>query len=83
MKTTLLFLLLVLAAASLPSRADDWPQWGGPRNDGDWREAGIVRAFPADGPKVLWRVPIHRGYAGSSVADGRVFVFDRKAPKSM
>jgi outer membrane protein assembly factor BamB len=37
-----------------------------------------VRSFPKDGPKVLWRVPIHRGYAGPSVADGRVFVFDRK-----
>jgi outer membrane protein assembly factor BamB len=27
---------------------------------------------------VLWRVPIHRGYAGPAVADGRVFVFDRR-----
>lgn len=56
---------------------------GGPRHDGVWRESGIVRSFPADGPKLLWRAPIHRGYAGPSVADGRILVFGRKAPQSM
>lgn len=76
-----ILLLFLLAVVSLPSQADDWPQWGGPRHDGVWRETGIVRTFPADGPKVLWRVPIHRGYAGPSVADGRVLVFDRKTPE--
>lgn len=30
----------VLKLRELPSRADDWPQWGGPRNDGVWRETG-------------------------------------------
>lgn len=70
----------MLAGASLPLSADDWPHWGGPRHDGVWRETGIVRSFPKDGPKVLWRVPIHHGYAGPGVADGRVFVFDRQTP---
>jgi outer membrane protein assembly factor BamB len=81
MKASRLLLILVLGYPPLPSRADDWPQWGGPQHDGVWRETGIVRSFPKDGPKVLWRVPIHRGYAGPSVADGRVFVFDRKTPE--
>ena len=79
MKT--LLLLLIPAIVSLPSQADDWPQWGGPGHDGFWRETGIVHTFPTDGPKVLWRVPIQRGYAGPSVADGRVFVFDRTTPE--
>jgi outer membrane protein assembly factor BamB len=73
--------LLLLAATALSSHADDWPHWGGPQHDGIWRETGIVHSFPKEGPKVLWRVPIHRGYAGPSVADGRVFVFDRKSPE--
>lgn len=76
-----ILLLFLLAIVSLPSHAGDWPQWGGPRHDGIWREIGIVRTFPADGPKVLCRVTIHRGYAGPSVADVRVFVFDRKTPE--
>ena len=23
-------------------RADDWPQWAGPRRDGVWRETGVL-----------------------------------------
>ncbi len=69
---------LVLTVSASISFADDWPQWGGPKHDDVWREPGIVKSFPADGPKVLWRTPIHRGYSGPSVADGKVFVFDRQ-----
>lgn len=78
MKAARLLLVLALAFSATATRADDWPQWGGPHHDGVWREKGIVRSFPESGPTVLWRVPIHRGYAGPSVADGKVFVFDRK-----
>jgi outer membrane protein assembly factor BamB len=56
--------------------ADDWPQWLGPRRDGVWRETGVLKKFPADGPKVRWRSPVSGGYAGPSIADGRVFVAD-------
>jgi outer membrane protein assembly factor BamB len=57
-------------------RADDWPQWMGPRRDGEWRETGILAKFPEGGPKVLWRVPVAWGYAGPAVAEGRVYVAD-------
>src|SRR5881394_2047840 len=61
-------------------RADDWPQWLGPERDGIWRETGIVKEFPADGPKVRWRVPVGAGYTGPAVANGRVYVMDRQRP---
>jgi len=67
---------LLLATASLT--ADDWPQWLGPRRDGVWRETGILERFPDAGPAVRWRVPVGAGYAGPAVADGRVFVLDRR-----
>ena len=38
-------------------QADDWPQWMGPRRDNVWREEGVLETFPAEGPRVLWRVP--------------------------
>jgi outer membrane protein assembly factor BamB len=59
-------------------QAADWPQWLGANRDGIWRETGILEKFPPGGPKVLWRVPIHEGYSGPSVADGRVYVMDRQ-----
>lgn len=58
------------------ARGDDWPQWLGPNRDGVWRETGILKTFPKEGPTVRWRTPIGSGYAGPSVVDGRVYVTD-------
>ncbi|MDB4680917.1 PQQ-like beta-propeller repeat protein, partial [Akkermansiaceae bacterium] len=70
------FLIISLMSSAV---AEDWPQWFGPQRDGVWREDGIIDKFPEGGPKVLWRTPVNRGYAGPSVAGNRVFVMDRKA----
>jgi len=67
---------LALFADSRPSRADDWPQWLGPKRDSVWRETGIISKFPEKGPKELWRAKVAVGYSGPAVADGRVFVAD-------
>jgi outer membrane protein assembly factor BamB len=67
---------LALAGLAVAGRADDWPQWMGPRRDDVWRETGILDKFPPGGPKVKWRVPAAWGYAGPAVADGRVYVMD-------
>ena len=58
--------------------ADDWPQWLGPDRDGVWRESGILREFPAEGPPVLWRTPIGSGYSGPAVVGDRVYITDRQ-----
>ncbi|MCX6926477.1 MAG: PQQ-like beta-propeller repeat protein [Verrucomicrobia bacterium] len=58
--------------------ADDWPQWLGPQRDAVWRESGIVEKFPTNGPPVRWRTPLGGGYAGPSVATGRVYIADRQ-----
>ena len=68
----------LLAAGALLIQADDWPQWLGPKRDGVWRESGIIEKFREAGPKIRWRVPIGAGYSGPAVAQGRVFVTDRK-----
>jgi outer membrane protein assembly factor BamB len=71
-------LLGILACGALCSvaRADDWPQWLGPKRDGVWREAGVVETFPPGGPMVVWKVPIGVGYTGPAVAAGKVYVLD-------
>src|SRR5262249_905633 len=72
----LLAAMVGLLAAS-PVRADDWPQWLGPKADGVWREGGIVKKFSTSGmlPRV-WSYPIAEGYTGPAVADGKVYVMD-------
>jgi outer membrane protein assembly factor BamB len=76
-------LLLVCAflVTPLAVRADDWPQWMGPKRDNVWREEGILEKFPQGGPKVLWRTPINGGYAGPAVSDGKVYVMDKVLAK--
>ncbi|MGE3779165.1 MAG: PQQ-binding-like beta-propeller repeat protein [Pirellulaceae bacterium] len=54
----------------------DWPQWMGADRNDVWSEAGILERFPEGGPKVLWRRPIHGGFAGPAVAGGKVYVMD-------
>ncbi len=56
--------------------AEDWPQWRGVGRDGVWADTGVVEQFPDTGLKVIWRVPIRGGFAGPTVAGGRVFVLD-------
>ncbi len=59
-------------------KADDWPDWRGPRRDGTWTESGIINKFDKTGIKILWRVPVNPGYNGPTVSDGRVYVMDRE-----
>lgn len=68
--------LVVVLLIAPSARGDDWPQWMGPERDGVWREKGIVRAIPASGLPVKWRVPVKGGYTGPAVADGRVYLMD-------
>ncbi len=79
-RRTLKRVVLTVAMFILPHstvRADDWPQWLGPRRDGVLRENGLVERFSEKGLAVRWRAPIGPGYAGPAVAGGRVYVTDR------
>jgi outer membrane protein assembly factor BamB len=81
--SVLLLSALLAASSAGAARADDWPQWLGPKRDGVWRETGILDQFPAGGPKLLWRVPLGAGYTGPAVANGKVYVTDRLLGKGV
>src|SRR5262245_38702665 len=75
---------VLLAAASFPpALARDagvekpppaWPQWRGPERTNASTETGLLRAWPKDGPPLVWKAEGLGGSATSiSVAGGRVF----------
>jgi outer membrane protein assembly factor BamB len=66
-------LLLPGLALAGPAGADDWPCWRGPHHDGISRETGLLKAWPPQGPKVLWRGDLAGGYSSVVVAGGRLF----------
>lgn len=71
MRPTRLF-VPVLLAALLPTRApgEGWPGFLGSRRDGISTETGLIGAFPAGGPKPIWRVPGGVGMSAVAVAHG-------------
>jgi len=67
------------AAPAAPGPAGaDWPQFQGPDRNGLSPETGLLHAFPADGPKVLWTVKLGEGFGGPAIRDGKVYVLDRQ-----
>jgi len=79
MNTSSRFSILICVGAlllSLAARADDWPQWRGPKRDGVWRETGIVKTLKGPRMPLLWRAKVYGGYTGPTVAAGRVYLMD-------
>jgi len=64
-------LLLVGVAGA---RAEDWPQWRGPRGDGISTEK-IADAWPATGPRHVWSAKVGNGYASPIGVQGIVYLF--------
>jgi outer membrane protein assembly factor BamB len=52
-----------------------WPQFHGPNGDNISADTGLLKQWPADGPKLAWQFSeAGRGYSGVSIAKGRVFM---------
>jgi len=61
-------------AFSLAATAGDWPGWRGPNRDGKSADTGLLPEWPADGPRLLWKLDmIGRGFSSVAVADGIVY----------
>jgi outer membrane protein assembly factor BamB len=75
-KTTLaLSTLSLLALALTEARADDWPQFRGPRRDGVSLEKNLLREWPASGPALRWSYKSTGvGYSGPAVVGNRLFI---------
>lgn len=60
-------------SAQVPSKPGEWPQWRGPNRDGISTDKGLLKEWPAEGPKVVWQVDsVGTGYSSIAVKDGRI-----------
>lgn len=71
-------------AAARPDVADlatrpgeDWGTFLGPGGNGHSAATGIVRPWPAAGPRLVWHAEMGEGYCAPAVALGRCVVCDR------
>jgi len=76
MKAVVPVMLVATMAAGV--QAGEWPQILGPdRNGVAAADERLAEAWPADGPRVVWRRKVGSGYAGVAVADGHAILFHR------
>ena len=78
----------LLLVAVLPCRAADregakaaagWPQWRGPNRDGKSHDTGLLKSWPAEGPKLLWKVTrVGQGWSNVSIGGGLIYTTGRK-----
>ncbi len=70
--------ILCMGAAALaaePSGTGDWPCWLGPNHDGKSPDRSLLKEWPAEGPKQLWKATgIGTGYSSVAVARGKVYI---------
>lgn len=65
---------LLLFCLTASAFAKDWPQWRGPNRDGVSTETGLLKKWPADGPKLAWKAEgFGAGYSSVAVANGKIF----------
>jgi outer membrane protein assembly factor BamB len=68
-------LAAVLVSSLCCAHGDDWPQWRGPKRDGISRETGLLKQWPAEGPKLLWQLKeIGNGYSTPAIVRDRIYV---------
>ncbi len=83
------FLLLSTSSASAQIKNSDWPQWRGPQRDAICTETGLLKEWPAGGPKLLWDsrkvnggTSVGIGFSSLAIAQDRIFTLgDRKPDK--
>jgi len=77
MRRTAMLVTLLVAVSVTGTVAADWPWLYGPRRDGTSEQKGLLRSWPAGGPRVVWSAPVSPGFGGPAISGGKVYLLDR------
>jgi outer membrane protein assembly factor BamB len=73
------FAAAAIVATSAITIDAQWPQWRGPNRDAVVPAASVPSIWPVT-PTLKWKQPVGEGYSSPVVADGRVYVHNRRDP---
>ena len=69
----------VTGSANLNASTSDWPQWRGAGRDGISQERGLLKQWPAGGPKLLWQVnDLGDGYSTPAIVGTRIYLMSNR-----
>ena len=67
------------STATIGAQTSDWPQWRGPQRNGISMETGLLKHWPAAGPKLLWQVnDIGDGFSTPAVVGTRMYLMSNR-----
>jgi outer membrane protein assembly factor BamB len=67
--------LLAACLIVTSAHAADWPQWRGPNRDGVSTEKGLLKQWPAGGPKLVWTYDqAGAGYSAPAIVGDRLYL---------
>ena len=70
---------LVIAGLTQVAAALDWPQWRGPARDGISKETGLLKSWPKEGPKLVWKKgDLGSGYSTPAVVGSKLFLLSNE-----
>lgn len=71
--------VFISSSAHMAASTSDWPQWRGPERNGVSQETGLLKQWPAGGPKLLWQVnDIGDGYSTPAVVGTRIYLMSNR-----
>ena len=76
-----IMIAFVLFASISLCAQDNWPQYRGPNRDGHSGSTGMLKTWPENGPRLMWRVPIGEGFSAITVVDGLLYTGFAEAEK--
>lgn len=69
----------VVSPGNMVASAADWPQWRGPARDGVSKDGGLLKQWPAGGPKLVWQMnDIGDGYSTPVVVGSRIYLMSNR-----
>ena len=72
-------LMVFLGCVFMQLHAQKEIQWRGENRTGSYNETGLLKKWPANGPKLLWSYDnLGEGYSQMAIADGKIFITGMK-----
>jgi outer membrane protein assembly factor BamB len=74
--------LVVVAVVVGTAAAAEWAQWQGPSRDNRSPDTGLLKVWPAGGPRLVWTgTGLGDGFSSVAIADGMIYITGITADK--
>lgn len=71
--------ICIMFFITIVSASAQWPQWRGPMRDGISKETNLLKAWPSEGPKLLWSVDtVGDGFSSTAIQNNMIYTTGKR-----